>query len=223
MLPRPVLALTAAAFAVLAAPTAASAAPLTSTPTPAAPADRAADPVDDAPCDRLLAANTTYRANGATYRTDARGRPQTAEAENLTASVADRGPCQTKVGHMADAPNYDGGHMIAATLHGVDERYDLVPQWYSVNRGLYLRMESGAKSCLDDPGGRIMHYKIRVSYPDLRTVVPDTFHTDVRVGTTGHPAQTIDLAIPNRALQPTEYQDLRGRLNQKLDAAGCTT
>jgi hypothetical protein len=37
---------------------------------------------------------------------------------------------------MADAPRYDGGHMTAATLHGVDERYDLVPQWYSINRGI---------------------------------------------------------------------------------------
>ncbi|MEU8310349.1 hypothetical protein AB0C84_42945 [Actinomadura sp. NPDC048955] len=34
----------------------------------------------------------TYHANGATYRTDAQGRPETAEAQNLTASTADRGP-----------------------------------------------------------------------------------------------------------------------------------
>lgn len=31
---------------------------------------------------------------------------------------------------MAFADGYDGGRLIAATLHGVDERYDLVPQWY---------------------------------------------------------------------------------------------
>ncbi|MFA1551875.1 hypothetical protein [Actinomadura chokoriensis] len=61
------------------------------------------------PCARLLAAQ-------ATYRTDAQGRPETAEAENLTASVADRGGCQTEVGHMADAPHYNGGHMIFSEL-----------------------------------------------------------------------------------------------------------
>ncbi|MER6809904.1 DNA/RNA non-specific endonuclease [Spirillospora sp. NPDC000708] len=76
--------------------------------------------IDDVPCDRHLAASATFHANGATYTTDAQGRPVSA-ADNLTASVADRGPCQ-KVGHMADAPGYDGGHLIAATLHGVDER-----------------------------------------------------------------------------------------------------
>lgn len=37
---------------------------------------------------------------------------------------------------MADAPHHDGGHMIAVTLHCVDERYDLVPQWYSVYRSI---------------------------------------------------------------------------------------
>lgn len=57
-------------------------------------------------------------------------------------------------------------------------------------------MESGAKSCLKEPGGAILHYKIRVSYPGPLVLVPDTFHTDVRVATTGHPAQTIELAIP---------------------------
>jgi hypothetical protein len=178
--------------------------------------------VDDAPCDRLLQPNALYRAHTATYRTDAQGRPERAEAEDLTASVADRGSCQGKVGHMAPASGFDGGHLIAATLHGVDERYDLVPQWYSVNRGIYLRMESGAKSCLDDPGGRIVHYRIRVSYPDPDTLVPDLFHTDVRVATAEHAAQTIKLAIPNRALDQAEYQELRSRLNSALDAAGCT-
>jgi hypothetical protein len=83
-------------------------------------------------------------------------------------------------------------------------------------------MESGAKSCLREPGGAILHYKIRVSYPGPLVLVPDTFHTDVRVATTGHPAQTIELAIPNRALEPAEYQLIRARLNTALDTAGCT-
>jgi hypothetical protein len=98
----------------------------------------------------------------------------------------------------------------------------VVPQWYSINRGIYLRMESGAKDCLKEPGGEIEHYRIRVSYPDATTVVPDHFHTDVRVATTGHPAQDIELAIPNEAISQEEYDRIRDRLNAALNAAGCT-
>ncbi|WP_407921528.1 DNA/RNA non-specific endonuclease [Actinomadura soli] len=78
---------------------------------PAAPVRQ----VDQVPCEPHIGANATYRAHGAEFRTDAQGRPTTAEAVNLTRSEADRGPCQTKVGHMAPAAGYDGGHLIAAT------------------------------------------------------------------------------------------------------------
>jgi hypothetical protein len=177
--------------------------------------------VDDVPCDRHLAADATFHASGASYTTDAQGRPASAAADDLTASVADRGPCQRKVGHMADAPGYDGGHLIAATLHGVDERYDLVPQWASVNRGLYEKMEAGSKRCLKAPGGRIDHYRIRVTYPDAISLAPDLYYTDVAVDTADHPEQTIQLTIPNRALERSEYGKLRGELERGLKAAGC--
>jgi hypothetical protein len=97
---------------------------------------------------------------------------QSAAAGSLTASEADRGPCQRKVGHMADAPGYDGGHLIAATLRGVDERYDLAPQWVSVNRGLYEKMEADNKRCLKAPGGHITHCRIRVTCRDATILIP---------------------------------------------------
>lgn len=44
----------------------------------------------------------------------------------------------------------------------------------------------------------------------------------MRVDTGGHPAQTIALTIPNRALEREEYARLRGELDRRLTAAGCT-
>nr|WP_281258438.1 DNA/RNA non-specific endonuclease [Actinomadura mexicana] len=99
---------------------------------------------------------------------------------------------------------YDGGHLIAATLHGFDERYDLVPQWASVKRGIYERMEAGAKDCLKARAATSCNYRIRVSYSDLTTLTPDTSTTDVQVDTEAHPAQSIQLTIPNRALDNSE-------------------
>ncbi|MEV4005204.1 hypothetical protein [Actinomadura sp. NPDC049753] len=97
-----------------------------------------------------------------------------------------------------------------------------MPQWYSVNGGVYRRLDSGARSCLKEPGAAILHYKIRVRYPGPLVLGPATFHTDVRVATTGHPAKAIEPTIPNRALGPAEYRLIRGRLNAALDTAGCT-
>ena len=179
--------------------------------------------IDDVPCDRHIGASATYRADGATYNTDAQGRPHRAEATNLTRSEANRGSCQRKVGHMADKSGYDGGHLIAATLHGVDRRYDLVPQWASVNRGPYERMEAGAKRCLQAPGGKIVRYRITVTYPDLATVVPDRFLADVTVDTDGHPEQRLQITFPNRALQPAESQAIKNQLDTGLRGAGCTS
>ncbi|MER6809913.1 DNA/RNA non-specific endonuclease [Spirillospora sp. NPDC000708] len=221
---RPLAALTAASLAaalttVPAHAAFAAPAPTRSTSVTARLSER---DVDQVPCAEHIGANATYHANGATYTTDAQGRPLRAEADDLTAGVADRGPCQRAVGHMGPTAGYDGGHLIAATLHGVDERYDLVPQWASVNRGIYERMESGAKKCLQAPGGRITHYRIRVSYPDATALAPDLYFTDVAIDTAAHTAQTIRLTIPNRALDNTEYTRLRRELDQRLTAAGCT-
>jgi hypothetical protein len=41
----------------------------------------------------------------------------------------------------------------------------------------------------------------------------------VGVDTGGHPVQT----IPNRALEREKYARLRGELDRRLTAAGCTT
>ncbi|MFC5183463.1 DNA/RNA non-specific endonuclease [Actinomadura harenae] len=178
-------------------------------------------PIDPAPCAEHLTPSHTYHADGATYRTDAQGRPERAEANDLTHSEAVRGSCQGKAGHMAGVKGYDGGHLIAATLHGVDRRYDLVPQWASVNRGAYMKFESGAKRCLKQPGGRIHHYRIKVTYPEATTLVPDAFHTDVEVSTTGHDPQELKLDFPNRELSRSEYGRLRGAYERLYKAAGC--
>ncbi|MEV4253085.1 DNA/RNA non-specific endonuclease [Spirillospora sp. NPDC049652] len=177
--------------------------------------------VDQVPCAEHLKPNATYHANGASYYTDAQGRPERAEATNLRSSVADRGSCQSKAGHMSGTTGYDGGHLIAATLKGVDERYDLVPQWASLNRGLYERMEAGAKRCLTKPGGRIPHYRIKVAYANARTLIPNRYTTDIQVGTSGHSPQTIRLTMPNRALTTSENTRLRAALDKALTTAGC--
>ncbi|RFU40162.1 hypothetical protein DZF91_18555 [Actinomadura logoneensis] len=213
---RAALALAAVATAAAACTSSAGAAP-PSTAGEVASSSR----IDQVPCAEHLKPNATYHANGASYYTDSKGRPERAEATNLKSSVADRGSCQSKAGHMSGTTGYDGGHLIAATLKGVDERYDLVPQWASLNRGLYERMEAGTKSCLTKPGGRILHYRIRVGYANATTLVPSRYNTDIQVVTSGHTAQTIKLTMPNRALTTSENTRLRAALTKALTAAGC--
>ncbi|MEV5576587.1 DNA/RNA non-specific endonuclease [Spirillospora sp. NPDC052269] len=210
-------AITAAALSPLTA-TAASA--FTDPGTPRSKPAPAAD-IDPAPCAEHLTPNATYHADGASYFTDSEGRPERAEASNVTHSDADRGSCQSKVGHMAGTTGYDGGHLIAATLHGVDRRYDLAPQWASVNRGAYQHMEAGAKRCLKQPGGKILHYRIKLTYPDATTLIPDAFHADVEVVTAGNAQQNIKLDFPNRELTKAEYGRLRGSYEGLYKAAGC--
>ncbi|MFC5182507.1 DNA/RNA non-specific endonuclease [Actinomadura harenae] len=212
-----------AALALVAVATAATACTSSTGSAPPSKAGEVASStkVDQVPCAEHLKPNATYHANGASYFTDAKGRPERAEANNLTSSVADRGSCQGKAGHMSGTTGYDGGHLIAATLKGVDERYDLVPQWASLNRGLYERMEAGTKRCLSKPGGRILHYRIKVSYANGTTLTPNRYDTDIQVSTSGHGAQTLKLTMPNRALTTTENTALRGQLDKGLTAAGC--
>lgn len=211
-----VVALTAAVLSPLTA-TAASA--LTAPPERSAPAHTAE--IDPAPCAEHLAPNAIYHADGASYYTDDQGRPSRAEAADVTHSEAVRGSCQGKVGHMSGTTGYDGGHLIAATLHGVDRRYDLAPQWASVNRGAYQHMEAGAKRCLKAPGGRILHYRIKLTYPDAVTLVPDAFNADVEVVTAEHDPAEIKLTFPNRELTRSEYGKLRGAYERQYKAAGC--
>ncbi|MFC5187618.1 DNA/RNA non-specific endonuclease [Actinomadura harenae] len=213
---------TAALTAALASPmTATAASAVTASPARSGRGPAGQGPIDAAPCAEHLKPNATYRADGATYRTDAQGRPEHAEAADVTHSEAVRGSCQGKVGHMSGTTGYDGGHLIAATLHGVDRRYDLVPQWASVNRGVFQHLEAGAKRCLKAPGGRILHYRIRVSYPDDVTLVPDAFHADVEVVTAGHDRQDIKLTFPNRQLVGGEGGRLRGTYERQYLGAGC--
>ncbi|MER6809905.1 hypothetical protein ABT299_11550 [Spirillospora sp. NPDC000708] len=91
-----------------------------------------------------------------------------------------------------------------------------------MNRGIYEKMEVGSKRCLKALGGRITHYRIHLTYSNPTTLVPDLCNTDVTVDAADHPEQTIRLTIPNRALEHSEYGKLRGELERRLTAAGCT-
>ncbi|WP_242890977.1 hypothetical protein [Actinomadura litoris] len=83
-------------------------------------------------------------------------------------------------------------------------------------------MEAGAKRCLIKPGGQILRYRIRVTYPDTTTVVPVEFVADVTVDTAAHPQQRLRLTFPNRALSQAESQHIRAELGAIWRAAGCT-
>ncbi|MEU6035726.1 DNA/RNA non-specific endonuclease [Actinomadura sp. NPDC047616] len=134
---------------------------------------------------------------------------------------------------MAATSGYGGGHLIAATLHGVDRRYGLVPQWHSINRGIYMRWEEGASRCLRGPGGRVRRYAVRVEYPAGDSVVHDRFVTRMTVAP-GHERQSFGLDIPNRALtggvprasqppgrQPACRRLRRGRGEARPPPTGC--
>ncbi|QXJ25905.1 DNA/RNA non-specific endonuclease [Actinomadura graeca] len=187
---------------------------------PSGPA-AAARQADDAPCDRTIEKNHTYKANGYSFRTDGQGRPERADAFNLKVVPAGRDTCAKKVGQMGGA-GYHGGHLIAASLNGVDMRYNLVPQNGTLNTGFYNhQVEGGTRKCIAN-GGQIPRYVVNAVYPTGTTgIIPDRFVLSITAKKTAE--RTIPLTIPNRALTDTEKKDFGKTLDDGFKGAGCKT
>ncbi|MFI0425088.1 DNA/RNA non-specific endonuclease [Spongiactinospora sp. 9N601] len=151
------------------------------------------------------------------FTTAGQGRPQVATALGLIARDSVHTSCIADRGNMGGS-GYDGGHLIAHTLNGVSERFNLVPQRAHVNRGIAERFEHGAESCLR--AGTVARYEVRVTHPPGSGVAPSRFAMRMIV-TVGGNRSTIATDFPNADVIPGE-QDLKNRLDDDLRLAGCT-
>ncbi|MFB4278268.1 MULTISPECIES: DNA/RNA non-specific endonuclease [unclassified Nonomuraea] len=177
---------------------------------------------DTVPCERHLQPGRTYHANHHSFTTDGAGRPAEALAENLVARAAARGECEATVGDWGGRGDWQGGHLIAASFHGVSMRYNLVPmRGRQINQGLMARVENGARACLEG-AGTVSAYRVRLHYPDRTTLVPDRIHVTLSPKISGVSRQ-VALTLPNRTLPAGELESWRNRITKAFQAARCGT
>ncbi|WP_084000320.1 DNA/RNA non-specific endonuclease [Actinomadura kijaniata] len=170
------------------------------------------------PCVQYLTPNTAYTAIHRTYRTDAIGRPRRASVNTLSQRTSPRSPCEPTVGAWGP-PGYQGGHLIAATLRGVSERYNLVPmQGNQINQGLMKAIENGAKRCLTRAA--VTGYTITLTYPAGTSVVPARIQVDM-LPHARNPAVPFTASFRNTTYQPAGYTRLRNEIRAKFTRSGC--
>ncbi|WP_043626604.1 DNA/RNA non-specific endonuclease [Nonomuraea candida] len=198
----------------------ASAAALLLTAGAAAPLTTHSTAPDAAPCERLLKPDHTYRANRQTFTTDDTGRPVEALAENLVDRSAPRGECQSTVGNWAGAGDWNGGHLIAASFHGVSMRYNLVPlRGRQINQGLMKQVEDGARACLEGDGS-VSGYRVRLHYPDREALAPDRIEITLSPRVSGVSRQ-LTFTLPNQVLSASDFKNRQERITETFRAARC--
>ncbi|MGK5554748.1 DNA/RNA non-specific endonuclease [Actinomadura kijaniata] len=167
---------------------------------------------------QYLTPNTAYTAIHRTYRTDAIGRPRRASVTTLSQRTSPRSLCETTVGGWGP-PGYQGGHLIAATLRGVSERYNLVPmQGNQINQGLMKAIENGAKRCLTR--AVVTGYTVTLTYPTGTSVVPARIQVDM-LPHARNPAVPFTASFRNSPYQPAGYTRLRNEIRAKFTRSGC--
>ncbi|MEW9551061.1 DNA/RNA non-specific endonuclease [Nonomuraea sp. NPDC050783] len=207
---------TAAAGTLLLA--AASAAVITTT------TDRDADQgprtVDDVPCMRYLQPEHIYRAGGDTFATDPQGRPADALSKALRSTRGARTGCEGTVGNWAGSGDWNGGHLIAASFGGVGQRYNLVPMnGRQINQGLMKRIEDSARACLESHGS-VSAYRVRLHYPDARSIIPDTITMTMTSSLSGT-SRRLSFTLPNKAIPKDEVESRESAIDKEFEAAGC--
>jgi hypothetical protein len=176
---------------------------------------------DAAPCARHLEKNHTYHANQAAFTTDGAGRPIQALTGKLADKAAERTSCEAAVGDWGGRSDWQGGHLIASAFWGVSKRYNLVPmRGRQINQGLMLRVENGARACLD--AGAVADYRVQVHYPDATTIVPDRIHVSMSATISGVSRQ-VTLTFPNTGLRPRELRGWQTKITAAFRSAHCTT
>jgi hypothetical protein len=175
---------------------------------------------DTVACTRLLEPERTYRANRQTFTTDAAGRPVDALARTLADRDAPRGECEGAVGDWGGRGDWQGGHLIAASFHGVSMRYNLVPmRGRQINQGLMARVENGARACLEGDGS-VADYRVRLRYPDRKALAPDRIHVTMTPKISGV-TRRITLTLPNDTLSEKEFDAWGERIARAFRQARC--
>ncbi|MGJ4748666.1 DNA/RNA non-specific endonuclease, partial [Leptospira sp. SA-E8] len=110
--------------------------------------------------------------NGHTYITDTNGRVSKVEG-GLSLEAMDRNKYQQGCAGQSGCVGDDGGHLIASSLGGADDRINLVPQESMLNQGDWRAMENYLRGELQ--AGKSVSVKIEVGYSDAGGVRPSEF------------------------------------------------
>jgi hypothetical protein len=166
--------------------------------------------------------NVWHSFDGEFYYVDAAGRPQRAYKYLPPISAAPRNEtCQGNVGRWGDAENpsnnYDGGHLIAASLGGWGKRANLVPQDSNFNQGNWNQIEQQTAKCGGLSSQRML-YQVTLSYPNGTTLIPSTFSLYLEDRTQG---DSISRAFQNVDLGGSSGTTNRQAVVNFLVANGC--
>ncbi|MFI7106695.1 DNA/RNA non-specific endonuclease [Nonomuraea sp. NPDC050227] len=198
-----------------------AAATLTAPAQAAGPSTSPTISTDAAACIRHLAKNHTYKDGSRTYTTDGAGRPAQALAPRLARKAAARSGCEATVGNWGGSGDWQGGHLIASSFSGASLRYNLVPmRGRQINQGLMLRVENGARACLEAKGGAVADYRVQVHYPDGTTVIPDRIHVSMAATISGV-SRRVTVTFPNATLSARELDSWHTKITNAFRTAHC--
>ncbi|QXJ25791.1 DNA/RNA non-specific endonuclease [Actinomadura graeca] len=226
--------LTAAAAALTLIPAAAFTIPALNTASASDGRPRPSATTTPDPCPKFLdkkndSYSYTIKPSTFTFRTDAQGRPVSATADPLKHLAAKRGTCQGIVGGWGEPKHdskghpikWDGGHLVGNQFGGRDERYNLIPQRQSVNRGVYKNYETYAGYCVSKKSVSVRALTVTLTYPaDVTNVTPTQFALNL--------AMTNTKTNKDHTLTATIYNDDRDQnatttsIRQQAKNAGCT-
>lgn len=113
-----------------------------------------------------LESNRIYTSSDGlnTFVTDDLGRPISATGTVQLGDSQRNKNLTRKVGNLAGSSSDDGGHLIADSLGGPTEAYNLVPMSSSLNRGQYEKLERELKSYAEN--GHTVKLDIQPQYSD---------------------------------------------------------
>jgi DNA/RNA non-specific endonuclease len=166
--------------------------------------------------------NQWHNFDGEFYYVDGSGRPQRAYKYMPPIASAPRNEtCQGNVGRWGDAENpsnnYDGGHLIAASLGGWGKRANLVPQDSNFNQGNWNQIEQRMARCGGLASQRML-YQVTLGYPNSSTLIPSSFGLFLQDRTQG---DSISLSFQNVDLGGPNGTSERQRAVNFLIANGC--
>ncbi|MGL6007826.1 MAG: DNA/RNA non-specific endonuclease [Culicoidibacterales bacterium] len=80
-----------------------------------------------------------------------------------------------------EAKDLDEGHVLADSLGGVGNAYNITPQESQLNRyGQQAEMEKVMRNTLHD-GGTVTNFVAEITYPDTTTQIPDQYYYQMEI------------------------------------------
>lgn len=133
-------------------------------------------------------------------KTVAMKNPPCAIAGTNASATANQGGGYSILGNQIDTTlaNYDRGHLVAETLGGPNNFWNVVPmyQWFN-RRGPYRKMELTLESSLSQ--GKQVHFSATIKYGNSDGRIPSSFQVTLTQAGANSETQTLNHVIPVRA------------------------